>query len=188
MLENIQLEDPSPIVQPAEDDDDNHELLDPEGSVGLDKDDSFILDETEEVETDEDVEEQNQSRKLNFQSYPQTVETALRYGLSNRVTAAMMNSMVQDLNLKGEDQIISVGKVHNMKIKHGFRLHALHEEITNYKYIGYDGSKTKTMQLHNKWKVEDKNVVICQARRGYVDHFVPLSGQGVALANGIVEV
>ena len=186
MLGNIQLEDPGPILR-----DDDDELLVPdvpEGLAGLDKDGSFDLDEAEEVETDSDIDEPDKQRKYNVQSYPQTVETALRYGLSNRVTASMMNSMINDLKIKGENQIISVGKVRNMKIKQGFKLHAQHEEIHGYKYIGFDGAKTKTMQPHNKWKVEDKVVVICQARRGYVDHFIPLSGQGVALANGIIEV
>ena len=143
--------------------------------------------EDKEFEPDEqEDDEQVQSR--NVRSYPQTVETSLRYGLSNRVTSNMMNSMITDLEIPGKHELVSIEKVRKMKIRHGFRLHTIHEDTTGYKYIGFDGSKSMAIQSKNKWLVKDKNTIICQARRAYIDHFIPLSGQGVALANGVIEV
>ena len=133
-------------------------------------------------------EDDDEIRSRNFQSYPQTVETSLRYGLSNRVTSSMMNSMITDLKMPAKHNLVSIEKVRMMKIRHGFKLHAIHEDTTGYKYIGFDGSKSMAIQAKNKWKVKDKNTIICQARRAYIDHFIPLSGQGVALANGVIEV
>ena len=40
----------------------------------------------------------------------------------------------------------------------------------------------------NKWKVSDKVTVICQARRTYIDHFIPVSGTGVAQTSCLIEV
>ena len=40
----------------------------------------------------------------------------------------------------------------------------------------------------NKWRVSDKVTVICQARRSYIDHFIPVSGTGVAQTSCLIEV
>ena len=147
--------------------------------------DEYVPDEEEEEDSEEFIKKNMNNRKY----YPQTVETALRYGLSNRVTAAMMNSLITDLEIDpGKHQLLSISKVRNLKIRQGYKLHALHEEISGYQYIGFDGSKSQALMLKNKWRVKDKNTIICQARRSYIDHFIPLSGQGVALANGVIEV
>ena len=50
------------------------------------------------------------------------------------------------------------------------------------------GTKSNTLDNPNLWKVLDKITVIDQARRSYIDHYVPISGSGIAVANGLIEV
>ena len=44
------------------------------------------------------------------------------------------------------------------------------------------------MEDPHKWKTLDKVTVICQARRSYVDHFIPVSGSGIAQTSCLLEV
>ena len=130
----------------------------------------------------------------NRYEYPESMETSRRYDLSDHATAALMNSVTNDLSKivgfeKPNQYHVGVTKVCKMKERYGQNLiHEHSENIENLECIGFDGKKSHGMAAHSKQVLLDKYTVIKEPGSQYIDHFVPNNGFGITLASELLNL
>ena len=132
--------------------------------------------------------EEDISTYRNYSYYPQTIEFAMRYGLSDNVISGFHNSIMVDRAVSDPSQLLSPEKVRKMKQKHQFHLMDQHKKNTGYKVLGVDGKKSDVKVARNQKEKIDKQTVIDQVEKKFVGHFTPSNGEGPTLAHGLFDV
>ena len=163
-------------------------------SYDFDIDDSSNLNEKESNDTEFKPTNFEPKGERNNYEFPETIETARRYDLSNHALAAVINSHTNDLSViagfeNPETYHVSTTKVKNMKNKYGNILIDNHSsEINSLECVGFDGKKGHSRAKNCKKEVLDKYTVVSQPEAKYVDHFVPRAGTALAISNDLLHV
>ena len=129
--------------------------------------------------TDEAVE-------YNLAKYPETIAVALSCGLSNRMTAKLINAIFVDLKL---DLYVSPEKIRALKKKHLQALNQKHEEETkNLVGIGVDGKCGMVKEIHCQSSFKDKQTVTNSINGSYLDHGIPTDGKAKQICEVVYQI
>ena len=121
--------------------------------------------------------------------YEGTMMQAQRWNITLRGLHAVMNNMKADEGKKEPSEYVSVNKLRNQQKRIGLELELDHEDKGPYEYLGFDGKKSSVLMENCRTeKCVDKITFICQSSHEYVDHKVPESGHGIAIAKILYEV
>ena len=146
--------------------------------------------ESEQDERDpdyEDIEDDDEEFKRNRTEYRTSISMAIRYGLTIWQIVNLINAVLVDLGIKSISRYLSRSKVRDMKEKYGKELVKKHEGIGGYKILGVDGKKSP-VRLKNGEEIQDKETVICQIEKKFVDYFIPLNGKAISIARGLYDI
>ena len=152
----------------------------------------------EEAEVEEEENEANEEAKgnNNTHNFPQTMETGMRYGLSRNQIANLINSLLVDLLLLFPNLwdplaslFVCASKVRLMIKALGKELAKSHlDKHTGLFFVGWDGKKSDVLRDRGQMESVEKETVICQILRIYIDHFLPSDGRAESIAKGLLEV
>ncbi len=98
-----------------------------------------------------------------------------RYGISVRAGNALANSLLQDLGLANENNLLSRHKVSSMIEKHGGARAKEHAGQKNILCLKFDGRKDLTLTNDHQLIQEEHVVVMEEPGAKYIDHFTPSS-------------
>ena len=96
--------------------------------------------------------------------------------------------MLLDRGVTDKTQYMSHGKVKVLKERYGLDLIKEHEEYGEFTFLGFDGKKGPVRLEHCKEEIAEKETVIDQVSKKYVDHFIPENGTGKAIADSLFDV
>ena len=121
----------------------------------------------------------------NLCQYQETIAAAISCGLSNRMTAKLINALFVDLKL---DLYVSVEKIRGLKEKYLKSLNEKHQnETKGLVAVGCDG-KNGMVKLENCQSTsKDKQSMINSVTGNYLDHGLP-GGSGEEICNFIYNV
>ena len=121
--------------------------------------------------------------------YKHTIEAAMRYGLSNRQTACLINSLLLDLNIKDKSEYVSIGKILEQKKKLGKILEKEHlQENQGITALGLDSTKSTCLVERGQKKVIDNLSFTDQVNQTYLDHRPLEDGKAETVHRCLYEV
>ncbi|QQP48711.1 Uncharacterized protein FKW44_009106, partial [Caligus rogercresseyi] len=113
-------------------------------------------------------------------------QVLVRYGLSVRAATAYGNALLNDLHLSTKENLLSPSKVYYQAKKYCDQSLRLHKENKGFICIKFDGRKDLTRcstEFSKKEKHEEHIPVISEPQATYVNHFTPISGKAIHIAN-----
>ena len=121
----------------------------------------------------------------NYKIYFNFVQSAFKHGISNNVATELANSLLLDLNINDPSFYVSEFKMRQARKNLVKKLSEDHLLATRQvQCIGFDGKKSDVLQPRlQKDKMQEKIVMIDQASREYMTHFITKNGKGITIAS-----
>ena len=124
-----------------------------------------------DYEMTDDMEDEEELGTYNWNVFRQTIETAMRHGISNRALASLINSLLVDLKIKDKSLYVSVHKIIEMKKRHGKLLEQAHLELNKALIaLGWDGTRDEVKLERGQSEMIENLSFTNQVTKKYLDH------------------
>ena len=139
-----------------------------------------------DVEEEEEEKKPPESPRSRF-PYRNATYMGMRFNLSSRCMALMINATLQDLSIHDESKYISKKRILGMKKKYGEEIVKKHKEKKGHVCLKFDGKTSPSAAPHCQEKKSHLITVVQEPGGSYLDHF-ECGESGLAVSNALYGV